>query len=246
MADKKERIWEIDALRGFFLIFVFVSHFSYDLTLFFDITIPDIPVIYYVFHYGGSLFILISGLSATLGSKSFRRGVTVFGCGLGITAVTVILYELSFFGSEDLIQFGILHLIGFCMMLYPLLKKLPDLYLLLLSLAVFVIGILFENITLHASETALFDIRNYLFPFGLLTDNFAAADYFPIFPNLSYFLLGIVLGRTLYKDKTSRLPNFPKDFPLVRAIRFMGRHSLIFYLAHQPLLFGVLWLVSKI
>ncbi|MBQ0083688.1 MAG: DUF1624 domain-containing protein [Clostridiales bacterium] len=245
MEQKKERIWEIDALRGFFLIFVFASHFTYDLSVFFGTAMPDNPVVNFIFHYGGALFIVISGISATLGSRSFRRGVIVFCCGMGITLATFLLYKLDFLGSGDLIHFGILHLLGVCMMLYPLFKKLPSPVLLILSAVTLAVGIWFESITITAASDG-FDIRNYLFVFGLMTPDYAAGDFFPILPNICYFLLGIVLGRTAYKDKKTLFPHFPKDFSLVRAVRFMGRHSLIFYLAHQPVLFGVLWVISEI
>lgn len=246
MAEKKERIWEIDALRGFFLLFVFVSHFIYDLSVFFGTQMPENPVVSFIFQYGGALFIVISGISATLGSKSVKRGIVVFGCGMLITLTTVILYKLDFFGQGDLIQFGVLHLIGFCMILYPLLKKLPDAALLILSAVILGLGLWFENINIPYDSSAAFDIRNYLFMFGLHTADFAAADYFPILPNLSYFMLGIVLGRNAYSDKTSLFPRFPKNILPVRAVRFLGRHSLVFYLAHQPVLFGILWLASQI
>lgn len=244
--EQKERIWEIDALRGFFMLFVFASHFIFDLSVVFGISEPDNPVIYFVFQYGGALFVVISGICATLGKKSFRRGAVVLGCGVLIFAVTFALARFGFMDEGDVIQFGILHLLGICMMLYPALKHLPNWALLVFSAVAFGIGLWFENITLYPNTAAAFDIRNYLFVFGLQPLGFAAGDYFPIFPNLSYFMLGILLGRTAYKEKTSLFPNFPHNNFVVRILKFIGRNSLWLYLLHQPVIFAVLEAIKAI
>ena len=88
MANSKMRIWELDALRGFCILCVIVVHFLFDLSFFggFSLSLPG----WYVFiqQYGGAIFVLLSGCCATLGSRSVRRGLIVFGAGMLITAVT--------------------------------------------------------------------------------------------------------------------------------------------------------------
>ena len=54
-------------------------------------------------------FIILSGFCGAMGSHTLRRGLTVFGLGWVITAVTVI------FMPEEAIWFGVLSLIGSCM-----------------------------------------------------------------------------------------------------------------------------------
>ena len=73
----------------------------------------------------------------------------------------------------------------------------------------------------------------FLFPLGLVAPGFFSADYFPLFPWLFVFLMGTYLGGPM---KAGRFPAFfykisPGFFGAV------GRHALIVYLLHQPVLF---------
>lgn len=245
-AVKKQRIWEVDAFRGFCLLFVFASHLCYDLRDTFSLSF-DLGFIDKLFEYGGAVFIVLSGLSATLGSRSFRRGLIVLGCGMLITLVTEVMIGLDLLGEYNRIQFGVLHLIGTCMILYPILKKLPTAFLAVFGAALVGVGLWLSIKKVRIDTPASpYDIRNFLYVFGLPTKDFSSGDYFPLLPHLGWFILGIVLGRLVYKNKVSLMPKFPSDFFLIRFLRFLGRHSLIFYLVHQPVFFGLFWLIGRI
>ena len=79
-------------------------------------------------------------------------------------------------------------------------------------------------------------------PFGILSRGYMASDYFPIVPNLGWFMVGTVLGRTVYDKKESLLPNVPHKNAPARFLRFCGRHSLWIYLGHQPIIYGAVYL----
>jgi uncharacterized membrane protein len=81
-------------------------------------------------------------------------------------------------------------------------------------------------------------------PFGFVYPGFSSSDYFPLLPNLGYFLLGAVLGRTIYRHKRSLLPQVSQSNPIVRALCFCGRQSLWIYLLHQPVLAGICMLLQ--
>ena len=80
-------------------------------------------------------------------------------------------------------------------------------------------------------------IRDRL-PFGLSSPSFYSFDYFPLVPWLGIFLIGVSLGKSVYASKRSLLPwRLPKTF-----VNWAGRHSLIIYIAHQPIIMGVLYI----
>ena len=233
----RERIWELDALRGFFILCVIVIHAVFDLRFFVLGSFSPVPVFDAIQKYGGVVFVLLSGICATLGSRSFRRGLVVFSCGMLITLVTWGMYVLGFTGQEIVIRFGVLHLLGLCMILYPLAKKLPNAALVGIGLPIVFLGYWFASIRVE---------NPYLFVLGLITEKFSSGDYFPLFPHLGWFLLGAAFGKTAYREKKSLLPNFSKEAAPVRLFRFCGRHSLLLYLAHQPVLYALIVLPAPL
>ena len=99
MGEPKSRIWELDALRGIAILCVIVLHGLYDLQTFLGWRPLDNPVVHVVMQYGGVVFVALSGLCATLGSRSFRRGVLVFACGMAVTLVTWVMVRLGMAGE---------------------------------------------------------------------------------------------------------------------------------------------------
>ena len=116
---------ELDALRGLCILCVILIHLIFDLIYFIGLDL-HLPA-WYVFiqQYGGVIFVVLSGCCATLGSRSFRRGCIVFACGMLISLVTFGMYRLGMASRDVIVWFGVLHLLGICMMLYPAYKKLP-------------------------------------------------------------------------------------------------------------------------
>ena len=130
----RERFWEIDALRGIAVVAMVLYHFSYDLAFFglFDVGFFRSGLGLNTGRLIGGSFIFLAGISLTLsyarvtasrpsGEKLFRkyfsRGLRVFSYGLVITLLTWI------FLPNEMIVFGILHLIGASIVLaYPFLR----------------------------------------------------------------------------------------------------------------------------
>lgn len=234
MANSKPRIWELDALRGVCILCVIVVHFLFDLSFFggLDLTLPA----WYVFiqEYGGAIFVVLSGVCVTLGSKSVRRGLIVFACGMLITAVTYGMYRLGMSGADVVVKFGVLHLLGVCMLVYPAFKKLPPAALTVLGLVIAITGYAIRGIIVP---------QRWLFPLGLTYEGFTSSDYFPLFPQLGYFLIGAAIGKTAYREKKTLLPGSFQKTPVARFFCWCGRQSLFIYLLHQPIVYGLLELV---
>ena len=122
----KQRIWELDAFRGLCILGVVLVHFIFDLTELYGILNWEYPAWFaFIKDWGGVLFVVLSGICATLGRHSVRRGLVVFAAGMLITAVTFGMYRFLNFHKSIIIYFGVLHLLGVCMMLWAWLRKLP-------------------------------------------------------------------------------------------------------------------------
>jgi uncharacterized membrane protein len=70
-------------------------------------------------------------------------------------------------------------------------------------------------------------------------------DYYPLTPWFGVALLGVFAGYTLYPHGQPRFtwPDL-SSVSIVRGLRFLGRHSLLIYLCHQPILFGLVFIWS--
>lgn len=234
----KKRIWELDALRGLCILGMVVIHLLYDLSdMFAILDLKDATVYHFVKDWGGILFFILSGISVTLGSHPIRRGLIVILAGMICTAVTYGMYKLDMADKSLIIYFGVLHCLGTCMVLWPLLKKLPWWLLSAGALAVIYAGIRLWAMT--------FDFP-WLLPLGFVPHSFASSDYFPLLPCLGYFMAGAVLGKVLYKSRQSLLPKVNSNFFVLRFLQWCGRQSLWIYLLHQPALYGMILLLQMI
>lgn len=234
---KKSRIWELDAFRGLFILCMVAVHAVFDLTVLFGADINPGWVYRIAKDYGSILFIVLSGICATLGSRSVKRGLTVLGFGFAISAV---MAALTNFVSDDFgyIYFGILHLLGLCMILYPLFKRLPTAAICALAAVFIALGYVFR-----AMDPVDFTPLSVV---GFTVKGANIADSFPIFPNVGFFLAGIAVGRTLYREKRSLLPEKIGENAVIRFFRLCGRYSLHIYVLHQPVVYGIIWLIYKI
>lgn len=232
-----KRIWELDAFRGLCVLGMVIVHLVFDLVYLYRLVDWEYPVWFsFVMNWGGVLFLLISGICVTLGRRGIRRGIIVVLCGFVCTLVTWGMYLVKMAGQEIIIYFGVLHCLGCCMLLWPLFRRLPNAALAIIGTAMAVAGILLRGMR--------FDTGMWLMPLGFQPSNFFSSDYFPLLPNLGFFLLGAVLGRTVYRKKETLLPRVNPDAPVPRFLRLCGKHSLWIYLIHQPVLSGLVWLVS--
>ena len=232
-----ERIWELDVFRGICILGMVVVHAVYDLVTLYAMVDWQLPQTFlFVQKWGGVLFLLLSGICVTLGSRSVRRGIIVFLCGFLCTLVTWGMYAFGMADKSLIIYFGVLHCLGSCMMLWPLFRRLPWWLLAVLGVAMAAVGLYFAE--LPGVSTYL------LMPFGRPWAGFASSDYFPLLPNLGFFLVGAVLGRLVYGKKQTLFPKVKGDHFIIRFFQGCGKHSLWIYLLHQPILSGLFYVIA--
>lgn len=228
LSTKTERIWEIDFLRGFLIPGMILIHLLYDVVELYGFVDWEYPAWYFHFRNNyGALFVMLSGISVTLGSHCIRRGLTVFAGGMICTVVTVCMYYLGMANRGIIIYFGVLHCIGVCMMLWPAFRRWPVWILAGLGTILAAVGLYLRF--------QVFDFP-WLVVLGFSFQGFSSSDYFPLMPNLGYFLIGGALGKAFYRQKRTLLPRVNPECIPIRMLTFCGRHSLLIYLLHQPVL----------
>ena len=78
----------------------------------------------------------------------------------------------------------------------------------------------------------------WLYPLGL--GEFEGADYFPLLPWLFCFLAGSFAG---VWAKAGKFPGWMYK-SRARWLSWLGKHTLVIYVVHQPVIFGLCWLVA--
>lgn len=226
---RQQRIEEIDFARGTAIILMVIFHIIFDLTEYYSFPFNYLSGFwFYTGKAAAILFILVCGISSTVSTRSFRHGLTILGWGMVLTAITYFSHP------QQYIRFGILHLLGFSLLSCPLIHQLRPLQAAACGLAVILTGSLIKKIAVAA---------DYGLIFGLPGPLFSSLDYYPLFPWYGIFLLGTAAGRLLYPDKKSLLP---AQFRLANPVNRLGRHSLLIYLVHQPVILAGLFILDML
>jgi uncharacterized membrane protein len=236
------RYWEIDLVRGIAILMMILFHTVFDLYFFRVLPVDIFSGFWRYFALStASLFLLIVGISLTisraraastksgyqLALKFVYRGAGIFLLGLLVTLCTWL------FLKEGFIVFGILHLIGISIILSPLFFRFKKGNIVLGFLCI-VIGYF---IATHTGPI-------WLLPLGIHPATFWSVDYEPVFPWFGIVLIGMGLGEYLYPEgvRNFTLPQIPEI--IIRPLAFLGQHSLIIYLVHQPIIIMIIAAVT--
>jgi uncharacterized membrane protein len=237
---RSKRIALIDVMRGVALLAMASYHFTWDLE-FFGYVEPGLTA------FGGwkvyarciaSSFLFLVGVSLVLAHgrgirwKGFwKRLAMVAAAALAITAVTFYAFRDGF------IFFGILHQIALASLLGLAFLRLPAFITLMVAVAV---------VAAPFYLRAPFFDHPPLWWVGLSTVNPHSNDYVPLLPWFGAVLAGIAVAKLATSSGLfARLAelSLPQWLdPLV----LIGRHSLAFYLVHQPVLIACIWVFSQI
>ena len=233
----KVRYETLDFIRGFTILNMIVFHILFDLKYIFGVEIPwfgnDATLWWQTI--GCMVFMMISGSLSGSSRKLLKRGIILLALGILFSLVSWLTFP------EALIAFGILHFFGVAMILtsiiLPLLKRIPQWPGFCISLILFFISrlIYYGYILLPFVGKVLIPSEIYrtefLFFLGFPYKGFISSDYFPILPWYFAFLAGYFLFKIIIKEGDKRYLHF--NF---QPINFVGRHSLLIYIIHQPII----------
>jgi len=234
------RLQSVDLLRGLALAMMIAYHFCYDLTYFnfahFDFFADPFWLHARTLILSG--FLLVAGISLTLATHHGVR-TKPFLTRLGMLAgcATLISVASYFMFGPRWIFFGVLHFIAVASVLGLGFVRRPG-----LALVTGVALIILDRVFSHA----VFD-QPHLQWLGLMTYKPPTEDYVPLIPWFGVFLLGIVLGNRVWLRKPRpSLVHWHSTHPLARLLSVAGRHSLLVYMLHQPVLLGMLWMAKQL
>jgi len=185
-----------------------------------------------------SMFLGLVGISLALATARGFNPRRYF-MRLGWLAACAILVSLSsrVLFPESWIFFGVLHCI--------LVASILGLAFLRLYWPNLVIGglLILAGLTL---QHPLFD-QPWMQWIGLMTHKPITEDYVPLLPWFGVVLVGLFFGKLfLRSDWSKRLSGWHSDHASTRLLALSGRHSLLIYIAHQPVLMGLLWAASTV
>lgn len=188
-------------------------------------------------------FILLSGFCWHFGKRPLKRGLIVLVSGAVITIVTKL------FMPTGVVFFGVLTLLGSCMLLMiPLNKMLKRWNPVLGALLFFVAFVVTRNVNygyLGFEQWNWLSLPKQWYAnwittyFGFMHPGFFSTDYFSLIPWLFLFITGYYLMLIFEKFQWLDMLRVPK----CSWLEWLGRHSLVIYMLHQPVVYGVLLLL---
>lgn len=235
---RSQRFDAIDALRGLALVWMTVFHFCFDLNQFgywrqdffndpFWTTQRTVILSTFLFCAGmGQAVALDQGQSWR---RFWRRWARVAGCAVLVSAGSALMFPRSF------IYFGVLHGMALMLIVVRLTSGCGN-WLWLLGL----LAIGFKFMAAYGLAASPFEpLFNtpWLNWLGLITRKPITEDYVPIFPWLGLMWWGAATGAWLLRQP--RLLTW-QPARTGRALAWLGRWSLAYYMLHQPLMIGAL------
>ena len=238
----------LDTVRGVCILSMVAYHGMYDL-----VDIFGLPSAWYTglpgYIWQQSIcwtFILLSGMCWQLSRRHVKRGLLLVGCGAAITLITWLVMP------SQRILYGVLNLLGLsALLLIPLdkvFRKIPAWAGLGGALLLFALTKNVSRGSRGFEGLVLCQLPRWLYATDLLavvgfpSPSFWSTDYFPLLPWFFLFCAGYFLWSLL--DKSPRAKELLR--PGLRPLSFLGRHSLVIYLIHQPALMAVFTVLGRI
>jgi uncharacterized membrane protein len=230
----RPRFGVVDVARGAAVAAMVIYHSAWDLSEL-RLIEADIRAIaawrWFAHGIAGSFLVLVgAGLvlahGRALRPNPFLRRLAVIAGAAGLVTIgTYLVFPDAF------VFFGILHCIALASILALPALRAPVPVVILVAALVMVAPLFLTQPVFDAPVLAFL---------GLGTRIPNTNDYVPLFPWFGLVLAGIAamrLARPLLERRPERTRRYPAP---LRGLAWAGRHSLIIYLLHQPLIFGAM------
>lgn len=231
----------LDTIRGIAVINMVLYHGCYDLVYLFDV-----PMAWFtsgpVQLWQQSIcwtFIFLAGFCWSFHRKPLKAGVKVFFWGLVITGVTLL------FMPEELIVFGILSFIGAAILLtIPVNKgvcRVKPMYGFVVAFFCFIGLLLAEPVMEDLGAGLPFNNEAIVIALAVLgfpNSDFVSSDYFPLLPWFFLYLGGYFFQKLVKEEGYTYVLSAYSCKPMAA----VGRHALVVYLLHQPVIYLILYL----
>jgi uncharacterized membrane protein len=233
---KRVRIAAVDAARGGALAGMVVYHLIWDFAHFGLVapTAPFAPATRALSHVVASAFLALVGVSLALAHPhGLRRAAFLKRLAMIAGAAALVTAASYAVDAEEPILFGILHCIAVSSLIAALFVAAPPWAATIVGAAAIAAPFAFASAAFNPPA---------LVWLGLGTAAPYTLDWRPLLPWAGVVLLGLGVAQAAAPQLTGwRWTAWrPTHWP-GRAFAFAGRHSLVIYLVHQPILFGLLW-----
>lgn len=262
----KERVFEIDFLRGLDIILMLIVHFVCDLGMLDSfLNPPEVQPewivtmqllcssifneivngsLFFLEFFFSGLFMFLCGISCAFAHSNFKRGIQLAYVAVFLSILLDVADAL--FGLNSHIYVGILHALAIGLLIYSLVDHFFPSYK-----ADFLCGILFTilvGITSYyycgsGAHLTNLDLANgndwnqaWKLLFGLAR---AGDDYFSPLITTSLIFLGATVGKTIYRERKSLIKrDFKKGW--AKPFLWIGNKTLYAYVLHQPVFYAFL------
>jgi uncharacterized membrane protein len=223
------RLTALDTARTLAIVAMVIFHFTFDLALFGYIPADTMsqPFWYYFARMIAGSFLFLSGISLWLAHGRGIRWAAFWKRWAKVAAAAALITLASIWvvpGGP--IWFGILHAMAATALIGLVALRLPWPVTLTIAAAIFTAA--------WGPRFPAFDSL-WLVWTGLAETRPMMGDYVPLVPWAAPALAGLAAAKALRLDRWRGT----QPSRLTRALTFPGRHSLIIYLVHQPILFGL-------
>lgn len=266
---QRKRIWEVDFLRGFMILFVVWDHFMWD--VYFGSTNPYQTGLFqwlekvarsYYSTYGlralthdtfVSMFVFTSGVSCAFSNSNGKRAIKMICFAMLLSAVTFA--ASSILGADVTVNFNVIHVIAMSVLIWAGLEWLTskfkkdwqhNLYgwlMFAIIITVLIVGYQAKVKPWTDENRIWFFLAEHSHTVPGFSE-FWGGDYLAFFPDFAWFLVGGFLGKYLYKQKTTLFPKFNAKW--VSPITFCGKYSIWVYFGTQLFMYGFFYLFNSV